>query len=309
MAGSSSGGSLPARPPEELRRQIRIEEERAAEQEFNAQVALALDGVLVNLNDRDTEAVRRHLDEITGALQEDIEGGLETLFGGSVSKHTYVDGISDIDSLVILNRSELREKSPGEVLAYFGQQLRDKFPDLEVTTGDLAATVSFKDIDVQLLPALRIGRRLAISSPDGQSWSEINPRSFRRTLTKTNERCGYKVIPLIKILKSFNDSQPKASRLSGYHVEALATAAFTRYRGPLTISKMAEHFFASVPERIRTPMKDRTGQSLYVDEYLGPRDSPARRRISRDYERMHRTLLNATGARAVDRWRAAVVGD
>ena len=62
---------------------------------------------------------------IKAALGKSIDGEIDLRFGGSVIKHTDVNGLSDIDALVILNGSELEHKSPEEVKAYFLQQLQD----------------------------------------------------------------------------------------------------------------------------------------------------------------------------------------
>ena len=45
-------------------------------------------------NDRDAGAVRIRLEEIKAILGDTIESSVDTMFGGSVAKHTYVDGIS-----------------------------------------------------------------------------------------------------------------------------------------------------------------------------------------------------------------------
>ena len=81
------------------------------------------------------------------------------LNGGSVAKYTYVDGLSDIDSLIILDNCELTDKPPDEVKEYFAQKLKERFPKTEVEVGNLAVTVHFNDAEIQLLPALSCGKR------------------------------------------------------------------------------------------------------------------------------------------------------
>jgi predicted nucleotidyltransferase len=55
------------------------------------------------------------------------------LFGGSVAKHTYVDGLSDIDSLLVINGSDLAEGTPREALKKIEKILSGKLGD-EVLT-------------------------------------------------------------------------------------------------------------------------------------------------------------------------------
>jgi hypothetical protein len=101
----------------------RIAEARERERErLNTDVNEYLNGLLVRLNARETDETNQRLDRIADILGNvaDIE---KVLLGGSVAKHTYVDGISDIDALVVLDRQELQGKSPDEVKAAFYAEL------------------------------------------------------------------------------------------------------------------------------------------------------------------------------------------
>src|SRR5687768_11842134 len=125
MGGSGSGKFFDrSTTPEKLREAIRSEEERAKDQEFETSVSAEIGKLLEVFNDRDERAVAESLKQIVAALSDEIEGDLQTVFGGSVRKHTYVDGISDVDALVILRDPTLRAKTPSEVLEYFENQLR-----------------------------------------------------------------------------------------------------------------------------------------------------------------------------------------
>ena len=46
------------------------------------------------------------------------------MFGGSVAKRTYVDGLSDINFLVIINETDLGDKSRQVVLDHMEKMLR-----------------------------------------------------------------------------------------------------------------------------------------------------------------------------------------
>ena len=52
-------------------------------------------------------------------------------FAGSVSKHTYVDGLSDVDVLVLVNESELANKTPNEIKEYIKSKLQQKLKNIE----------------------------------------------------------------------------------------------------------------------------------------------------------------------------------
>ena len=129
---------------------------------------------------RDAEAVQNHLKEIIKQLSGDIDGTVDFIFGGSIAKHTYIDGLSDVDTLVILNNSELEDKTPNEVLGYFLDRLNGRFPNHEVTKGELAVTIKYSDVEVQLLPAVKMKTGVKIASPDGKGWVSIKPQNFKK---------------------------------------------------------------------------------------------------------------------------------
>ena len=124
---------------------------------------------------------------IREALLEDIEGTIDLRFGGSIQKYTYVDGLSDIDCLVLLKDPELESLSPKDVLDYFRSKLEDRLKNAEaISIGKLAATIRYKDgTAIQLLPAIRKGAGYVISTAGGERWSSIiRPRKFAEALTK-----------------------------------------------------------------------------------------------------------------------------
>ena len=164
--------------------------------------------------------------EIKNALSADIEGNVDPILGGSVRKHTYVDGISDIDTLFILRDPKLKSLSPQEVLAYFEQKAREELSDWEVSRGNLAITLRKEGMEIQVLPAVREEGKTHIPSARGDRWSDINPEGFVRKLTETNQKLGGKVVPVIKLAKIINSQQPEALQLTGYHVESLAIESF-----------------------------------------------------------------------------------
>lgn len=145
------------RNPEEVKAALRKEEERTHDQAFDTQIAERLGEILGDANRRDTQAIGSAIDAVKDALAADIEGTVDPILGGSVRKHTYVDGISDIDSLIILRDPELKSLSPQEVLTYFEKKAREELPDWEVSRGEIAITLMKQGLEIQLLPA-RAGR-------------------------------------------------------------------------------------------------------------------------------------------------------
>jgi hypothetical protein len=270
-----------------------------------------LSTILANLlgdyNGRDVDLVRERLDDMKHALENDTQGTIDQLFGGSVAKHTYVDGLSDIDTLVVINESNLKERSPREALDRMTEILRQSLGDkAEVSYGQMAVTVKYTDgMSIQLLPAIRSGdEKLRVPSSRRDGWSHIDPAGFREALTRRNAQCDGKLVPTIKLAKAVIGTLPESQRLSGYHMESLAIAAFRNYEGPKMTSAMLPTFFERAKDLVLSPIKDNTGQSVHVDEYLGVQNSEARIAASHILGRLAKRMRNATAAGSEAQWQA-----
>lgn len=295
--GGSGGGSYSgtsddvARTRETVRRELE-------QQQLAADINQFLAEQLAGYNERDTEAVREKLDHIEEALRELGHDVDRLLFGGSVAKHTYVDGLSDVDSLVFLGGD--RPGSPVEVIAGFADALRASLPASEVRsieTGRMAVTVTYRDgTQVQLLPATERGERTVIPTADGTGWKAVRPHKFTEKLTETNRRNGGGVVPAIKVAKALIDQFPEANRLSGYHIEALAVDAFRTYSGAQDRATMLHHLLHHAAEAVLKPTGDITGQTVHIDEHLGASGSAQRRNIARSLRGTETALTSATSA-------------
>lgn len=302
MGGSGGQGFFRGRKPEEIKHDLRKEEEKTLNQAFDAQVAEQLGEFLSEANRRDAKAIRDALDEINGALGADIEGTIDPIFGGSIRKHTYVDGISDIDTLVILRDPKLKSLSPQQVLAYFEQKAREKLSGWEISRGNLAMTLRKQGLEIQILPAVHDEGKIYIPSAREDRWSDVNPQPFFRKLTEANNKLGGKVVPVIKLAKIINSQQPESLQLTGYHVESLAIEAFKGYAGPINPKAMLEHFFDRASALVLAPIQDKTGQSVHVDAHLGQANSSNRKEVSAALNRIHRRMKNADALRSKEQW-------
>lgn len=110
----------------------------------------------------------------------------------------------------------------------------------------------------------------------------------------------------MKLAKAIVSQLPEQQRLSGYHAEALAINVFRGYDGPRTPKAMLRYFFDKAQDHVKSPIKDSTGQSVRVDEYLGPENSLERRIVADALGRVARRLANADGAQSLEMWRQIV---
>ena len=309
--GSSSNRSFgyERHSSSEIFDKIRNAENEAKVQQYEVDVNSEIDNVLSTYNNRDTEAIQQHINSVKSALNKDIEGTVSTRFGGSLSKNTHLAGLSDVDTLVLLNDSGLPDKAPSEVLDYFYKRLKDRFPQVELKKGDTAVTIHFKDGDLQLLPAIRYKTGLKI--PDGNEWSPIiKPTLFARRLTILNQKLNNRLIPAIKIIKGIISKFPENARLTGYHIESLALQIFeSKYKslqGAIKNKELIKSFFKEAAYDIRNPIKDVTKQSKNVDDYLGDKKNLKRLLVSDVLERTYRRLEMADSSRILDIWKEII---
>jgi hypothetical protein len=306
--GGSGGTILPSYTPSEFRDKIRNAEQNAEDQQFETQVAELLGSYLADFNDRDTEAIQRILDSVKQELEKEFGEPVTLMFGGSIAKHTYVDGLSDIDALLLMDSADVAGETPESLRETCAARLKARFGDENVSVGALAVTITKDGHTLQFLPALRDGDHFKISNPDGKGWSKIRPRVFAEALTRANAALSNKLVPTIKLVKAIVFTFPENRRLSGYHVEALAIEVFREYGGNLTPKAMLGHFFEKAAAVLLNPIKDATGQSTFVDEYLGEENSLQRKIAADSCDRVARKIRNADGARSVQFWRE-IFGD
>lgn len=306
--GGSGGGYFSDRiTAAELARRTRQAEREAHDDTFETDVSAHVASLLADYNARDTEETQEVLDKFMSDLGKEIDGTIDKLFGGSISKHTYVEGISDVDALVLLNNSELADMNPDEVKSFLADLLRDRYSQDAVNIGALAVTITLQDREIQLLPALRHGEGVKIASGDGNSWSKVNPYRFANALTKANQRLDGKLVPCIKLIKAIVATLPEKRRITGYHTESIAINVFKEYDGPKSTTSMLRHFFEHAPEHIAQPISDRSGQSIHVDEYLGEANSLPRRVVADALSRISRKIRNADGASSLELWKELFV--
>jgi hypothetical protein len=301
--GGGGGSSYRNWKTNQLTAAVRKDAEEAVA-EYEVSLAGYFGELLSAFNDRDVELVGKRLDEIKSALEDELETTFDQIFGGSVAKHTYIDGLSDIDSLLVINDSALEKKSPQHVLDQVVGVLKVQLGNEAVVDhGRMAVKVAYSDgMSIELLPAIRTESSLRIPSIRQDRWSDIDPEAFRNALTARNSDCGGKLIPTIKLAKAVIGNLPEKYQMEGYHVESLAVAAFQGYVGERTTTSMLPHFFERAKDLVLTGIKDPTGQSSHVDEYLGADNSPLRQEIGHVLGGIMKRMRTASASRSKQQW-------
>ncbi len=306
MGGSGGGGYSP-RTEQQTESSIQSARRATEYADYEAAVSERLRDQLAEYNDRDADAINNRLEQVKEVLADYLESSVFLRFGGSVSKHTYVDGISDVDCLCFLDSSKFAADSPQQLLKDFESILRKVMGNrADVERGAISIKLKYKDgPELQILPAQRTATGVRIPSAEEDAWSQVvHPQRFAQALTDINQKLSGKVIPVIKLVKpAISKLDPK---IKGYHIEVLAERIFREYRGDLTSKAMVQHFFDRASELVKTPIKDMTGQSDYADDYLGQRNSAEREAIGRSLRGIAQSMKEADTSHSVNDWLSSI---
>ena len=259
------------------------------------------ENLLARYTRRNQQAVTRHLEALCSIIRN--EGHVvQTMYGGSVQRGTYVTGLSDVDVLLIVNQSSLVNQPPAKVIQQVWRTIKRQLPNNSVRAGSLAVTVGYASgIEIQVLPAIRTNSGgVRIAEPGCTQWSNVvHPENFARRLAEVNDANNGRVVQVVKLAKVMADcniTRP-SRKFSGYHLESLAIDAFRNYQGAQDPKSMLNHLLTHSMMAVMRPIIDPTGQSRYVDEYLGSADSKPRRRASTYFGQL-RGKVNSCSTRA-----------
>ena len=247
--------------------------------------------LLIEYKRRDGQRVAKRLEIICNAFRSAGHQAVQTKFGGSVEKGTFVTGLSDVDVLLIVNQSTMKDQPPSRVIKHVRRVIKGQFPKNRVKAGKLAVTVNFrKGPEMQVLPAIRANADgFRIAQPGTSGWSNIViPDNFVGMLTKVNRGTDGRAVQVIKLAKAMANCFIKRDnhKIIGYHMEALAVDAFKDYREQLDPQSMLVHLFKHATHNVMIPMDDSTHQTTHVDQYLGPANSKLRKAASTHFGQM-----------------------
>ncbi len=278
--------------PPDLENSLKQTRQQVAEAEVSSVFADALS----KINQIDTEALNLHKEEIFQALKSTFEEADGLLGGGSYSQHTYVNGISDVDMLFVLDAfssSKIPHKENSKaVLADMEKRLRLRFPNTEIKSGRMAVTIKFSDgLELQVLPAFRYHSGYRIPDYRGAGWTIARPNIFAKLLQQRNKEMGGQLVPCIKLAKQICENQ--GLEVKSYHLSNMAVKAFEQYTGPRSQEDMLRHLFNKAKELTVTRMRDITGQGAYVDHYLS--NKTARMQLARQLATIEKEIIAAEG--------------
>ena len=81
-------------------------------------------------------------------------------------------------------------------------------------------------------------------------------------------------------------------------------AAFQGYKGEKTTAGMLPHFFDRAKDLVLKAIRDPSGQSTHVDEYLGADDSAVRQEIGHVLGGITKRMRTASASQSKGQWEA-----
>jgi hypothetical protein len=255
------------------------------------------------LDRRELEPVRARLRRIRDAVRpDDDRTWIELLLGGWIGKPAHLAGLTDTDAVVVLGAPAVGDIEPAslpkELAARLGAARLD--PAASIATDRLAVTVAYPDYTrLRLLPAVGRDDDVRMADATGDGWFGIGPRFFATELLAADARADHRLIPMIRLTELVLAGYPQDRQLDGYHVETLAIAVYRGYSGPWSYDVMLRHFFMAAASAVLRPLVNSSGESLHIDDALGPSDSERRRGAA---DLLAATARQVSDARGLEAW-------
>ena len=182
----------------------------------------------LNYTPDEMKQIEARIDEICESLKESLGDRISKFnIAGSLSKHTEVRGLSDVDLRITLGE-EYADKTPLQVRRILKNVLKHKIKDCKIYSGDIALTLKYEDLDIQLIPVRPVANGKVLVPRNNESWSgPTDQEEFGRMLKDLYRSYGkdprdgvYRVEKVIRVMKAmeyfscaFSD-QSKLDRLT-----------------------------------------------------------------------------------------------
>jgi predicted nucleotidyltransferase len=249
----------------------------------------------LNYSPEEREHVQDIIDEVHECLKESL-GDRITRFdvAGSFSKHTEVRGLSDVDIQLSIG-DEYSEYTPLQVRRILKKVLRNKIKNAKIHNGDMALTLRYKGIDIQLIPVIpEKGGKVRVPKNDN-NWSKpTDQKVFKKELDnlyssyqRDPRDMVYRVQKVIKVMKEIENRRSPEMRLPGYYIENLVYYALRdgKCKRDATSGVLLKHCYEFASKQILLRTDEMSGQSRYVDSCLNSKQTQNRNKISQELSR------------------------
>lgn len=210
-------------------------------------------------------------------VREVVQAGMQvrdTFLTGSYARHTMISPLkeADIDIFCVLDASYFnwyngQNGGPSALLDFVKSTLRKTYSTTpNISRNGQAVTVRFTDFVVDVVPGFhRQGGGYLIPNSVTKSWLSTDPKKHVELVSAANGHHAGNLIPIIKMLKSWNRSN--GSFFRSFHLEMMALHVFSN----VTISDFpsgVRFFFDRARDVVRVKLLDPAGYGDDVGKYI-----------------------------------------
>ena len=199
---------------------------------------------------------------------------LSSLLTGSYRRGTQIPPLDDIDVLLVLDATTYRDYFQDTVqhttalLRLVQNALRAAYPKSEIKPFERCIRIEFAGtgIGFDIAPAFQIGEDV-FAIPDRRigRYLPTNPKEHQRQISHANQNvCGQWLVPLVKLLKAWNQAHGRL--LTGFHLEVMAYRALLH--APVNPREGVAFLFDALASAARFRVPDPWPQGVDADEYL-----------------------------------------
>lgn len=226
---------------------------------------------------------------------------------GSYGRNTRLTPLDDVDVIIVCADADAWDDDPVRALEACRDLLKPVFPGARTRRGahamkiyPLDATTGGFHLDIVVaLPSGEGGTMLRITEPEGDTgWLRSDPEAHAKALTERNAAWEERVVPAVKMLKSWNRNEGEV--LKSFHLEALVLRVLAS-KGDLKYPELIEALFKAMADAVLTPTTNPAVPDGYVDDEL---TNDERRAIRRKLNAAADAASKAVQARGDDEIRA-----
>lgn len=206
------------------------------------------------------ERVERNVTAIRSRLSASFEI-VKAPVVGSHHKGTAIHTFSDVDVLAVLRRQEVQwgsgEISSATLLRRIRDDLQARYPTTSVRRDQVAAVVAFGggQFSIDVVPAVfaSFQGRPVFRIPDGSGgWLSTAPEAQRNWLKLANARSGWRLIPVVQMIKWWSCTRAATMPLRSLFVE-IALGEHNVVGGPWSHSESLARGFNFLRVAVREP--------------------------------------------------------
>jgi hypothetical protein len=194
---------------------------------------------------------------------------LETFLTGSYRRSTMIAPLkeADVDIVAVMDPSYYQWDGQASLLDKVKRVLLKRYPTTpKISRDGQAVTITFTDFVVDVVPAFnRQGGGYLIPDSIQKRWIETDPKRHVEIWAEANKKHGYKLVPIIKMVKAWNKLH--SALLRSFSLEALTLQTLSN----ATISDYpsgVRWVFDKARTQIRTGIYDPAGYGGNLGSYL-----------------------------------------